>query len=116
VYLLGKRINGGLTGLTAAACYGFLSTNISVLGFATHVSHFVVLFTVGGLLTFLRAQQKGGGFGSYLLAGVLGGAAVAVKQAALFLILVPVVSMMYAWFTAKPKPPLRNLTVSLGGF
>jgi hypothetical protein len=116
IYLLGKRISGGLTPIVAAAAYAFMSTNISVLGFATHVTHFVVLFTIGGLLILFRTGQRGGSLAGYLLAGVVSGAALAVKQAALLLILAPVCSMIVTYFAAKPRKPVRDLALPLGGF
>ena len=58
VFLLGRRLFGELAGLVAAASYALLSTSPSVLGFAGHATHFVVLAALGGVLLLLRAIES----------------------------------------------------------
>src|ERR1035438_7767814 len=53
VFLLARRLFGPLAGLSAAASYALLSTSPSVVGFAGHATHFVVLPAVGGILLLL---------------------------------------------------------------
>ena len=55
VFLLTRRLFGPLAGLVAAASYALLSTSPSVVGFAGHATHFVVLPAVGGILLLLMA-------------------------------------------------------------
>src|ERR1039457_2119572 len=55
VFLLTRRLFGPLAGLVAAASYALLSTSPSLLGFAGHATHFVVLPAVGGILLLLMA-------------------------------------------------------------
>jgi 4-amino-4-deoxy-L-arabinose transferase-like glycosyltransferase len=73
VFLLGRRLFGPLAGLIAAASYALLSTSPSVLGFAGHATHFVVLLAVGGILLLLMAIETKRlwlFFGSGLLLGL----------------------------------------------
>jgi 4-amino-4-deoxy-L-arabinose transferase-like glycosyltransferase len=56
--LLGLRLFGRLAGLTAAAAYALLSLSPSVLGFAGHATHFVVLPAVAALLVLLKLRDE----------------------------------------------------------
>jgi hypothetical protein len=85
VYLLAERLFDPLAGIAAATSYGLLSIDPSVMGFAGHATHFVVLASVGGILLLLRAVDSGGLwtlFGS----GVLMGLAFLMKQPGIFLV------------------------------
>ena len=55
VFLLARRRFGPLAGLVAAASYALLSTSPSVVGFAGHATHFVVIAALGGTLLLLTA-------------------------------------------------------------
>ncbi len=84
VFLLALR----LAGLTAAACagasYAVLSVSPTVLGFAGHATHFVVLMAMAGIVLLLKALDEDGGwlfFGS----GVFFGLAFLMKQPGLLL-------------------------------
>jgi hypothetical protein len=57
IYLLARRLFGSLAGVVAAASYALLSTSPSVLGFAGHATHFVVIAAVGGILLLLKAIE-----------------------------------------------------------
>ena len=57
VFLLARRLFGPLAGLVAGASYALLSTSPSVLGFAGHATHFVVLPALAGILLLLRAIE-----------------------------------------------------------
>lgn len=83
MYVLGRRLFGGLAGLVAAASYALLSTSSSVLGFAAHAAHFVVLAAVTALIFTLKAKESGR-LPDYFLAGVLAGLAFLCKQPGLF--------------------------------
>jgi len=58
VYMLAARLSGRLAGLVAAASYALLSTSFSVLGFAAHATHFVVMSALAGILLLLRATES----------------------------------------------------------
>jgi len=79
VYLLGARLFGALAGVVACACYGLLSVSPSVLGFAGHATHFVLLPALGGLLLLLTAVESGR-LWTYLGSGALLGLAAVMKQ------------------------------------
>jgi len=73
VFLLARRLFGQLAGLVAAASYALLSTSPSVVGFAGHATHFVVLPALGGVLLLLMAIETRRTwlfFGSGLLLGL----------------------------------------------
>jgi 4-amino-4-deoxy-L-arabinose transferase-like glycosyltransferase len=80
VFILARRLTDFLGAAAAAASYACLSLSPSVLGLATHASHFVVLATLAGLVFLLRPRNRVSLiFGSGLLFGI----AVLMKQPAL---------------------------------
>ncbi|MGD0584309.1 MAG: glycosyltransferase family 39 protein [Oryzomonas sp.] len=58
VYLLSLRLFDRNTAMICCACYTTLSLSWSVLGFVAHATHFVVLFTLAGLILLLLALEK----------------------------------------------------------
>jgi hypothetical protein len=83
IFILGRRLFGPLAGFVAAASYALLSTSTSVLGFAAHATHFVVLAAVAALIFTLKAKESRRPL-HYFLAGVLAGLAFLCKQPGLF--------------------------------
>lgn len=79
LFLLALRLSGALAGVVAAASYATLSVNPSVLGFAGHATHFVVLFAIAGILVLLKAIHKSR-LGLFFLSGVLLGLSFLMKQ------------------------------------
>jgi len=57
VFYLAAQLFGTLAGAVAAASWALLSTAPSVLGFAAHATHFVVLAALAGILVLLRAIE-----------------------------------------------------------
>jgi hypothetical protein len=57
LYAIVARLFGTLAGVIAGWSYALLSTHQSVLGFAAHATHFVVLAALIGLILLLRAQE-----------------------------------------------------------
>jgi Dolichyl-phosphate-mannose-protein mannosyltransferase len=55
MFLLGRRLLGEASGVTAAVAFALLSLSPSVMGLAAHATHFVVLAALGGILFLLRA-------------------------------------------------------------
>jgi predicted membrane-bound mannosyltransferase len=86
VFLLALRIAGLTAAAGAAASYASLALSPTVLGFAGHATHFVVLMAMAGLLLLLKALDEGGlwlFFGS----GVFFGLAFLMKQPGLLLVI-----------------------------
>ena len=78
VALIGRRLFGTTGAVCAGTVYAVLSTSPSVLGFAAHATHFVVLAAAGGFLLLLESEGAPG----WLLAtsGALSGTAFLMKQ------------------------------------
>ena len=94
IYLLGRRLSGGIAGLIAAACYGLLSLSPSVLGLAAHATHFVTLLQDCRFALCLWTYFEGR---SRLLfwSGLLFGLAFVMKQQAIFYI--PFGALIVIW-------------------
>ena len=84
LYGLAWRIYGPRAGLAAAAAYALLSVSAGVLGHAGHATQFVNAFLLAGLYVLVRHEPPRWGW--IVLAGVLLGAAVLMKQHALFIV------------------------------
>ena len=79
VFLLARRLFGPFAGLVAAASYALLSTSPSVVGFAGHATHFVVLPALGGILLLLMGIDAKR-IWLFFCSGVLLGLAFLMKQ------------------------------------
>ena len=79
VFLLARRLFGGLAGVVAAASYALLSTSPSVLGLAAHATHFVVLAAIAGILLLLEAIDSNRAW-LFFCSGLLLGLAFLMKQ------------------------------------
>jgi 4-amino-4-deoxy-L-arabinose transferase-like glycosyltransferase len=84
VFLLAQKlagsICGSLAGFVAGATYAVLSNLPSLLGFAGHATHFVVLFALAGILVLLRALDARRGPLFFFCSGLLLGIAFLMKQ------------------------------------
>lgn len=90
VFLLGRHLMGVGGALIAAASFAILSTGQPVLGMHGHAEHFVILFSIPGLLMLLR-DAGGQERRRLIVAGVLLGTGVMMKQhGSAFLILAAV--------------------------
>ena len=86
IFFLGRRLLNTMAGLVAALSYSVLSVCPSVLGFAAHASHFVMLPVLGGILLLMRGRNRPG-LGRLFASGLLFGLALLMKQpGALFII------------------------------
>jgi hypothetical protein len=79
LFFLVKRLFGEIAGLVAASSYALLSTSASVLGFAAHATHFVVLAALSGILVLLTAMEQRS-LWLYFASGILLGLAFVLKQ------------------------------------
>jgi 4-amino-4-deoxy-L-arabinose transferase-like glycosyltransferase len=97
VFLLARRFLSDAAAVGAGAAYAFLSLSPSVLGFAGHATHFVVLPALGGVLALLYALRSGKGHG-YFWSGLLFGLAVLMKQPGVFFFLFGATYIIYHHF------------------
>jgi len=86
IFFLGRRLVNYTAGIAAAVSYAVLSVSPSVLGFAGHATHFVMLPVLGGTLLLLHdlSRQR---LGRLFAIGLLFGLALLMKQPAVFFIL-----------------------------
>jgi hypothetical protein len=80
VFLLTRRLAGPLAAFVAGSTYAVLSILPSVLGFAGHATHFVVLFALAGILVLLRALDGQRWLLLFFSSGLLMGLAFLMKQ------------------------------------
>ena len=101
LFLIGKRLIGELAGVAAAAAFAVLSLNHSVLGFAAHATHYVVLAALAGTLALLVALERNKA-PWYLTAGFLFGLAPVMKQPGAFFVLFGLLFLLYHLRAIRP--------------
>lgn len=79
IFLIGRRLWNPIAGIAAATAYAVLSLSPSVMGFAAHATHFVVLPMLGGVLLLLRPRERQD-VKRLMASGFLFGIAVLMKQ------------------------------------
>ena len=115
IFLLGRRLINSIAGIVAAMAYAVLSLSQSVLGFAAHASHFVMLPVVGGTLLLLN-DSDARNFERLFVSGLLFGTGLLMKQPAVFFILFGALYLLSKDLRRKPgwkRIVLRNLTFCL---
>ena len=95
IFLLGRRLFGTTAGLAAGASYAVLSVSPTVLGFAGHATHFVVLPVLCGVWLLLGTLDRPA-VARLFASGVLFGVAVLMKQSAIFFVLFGVLYLFYS--------------------
>jgi hypothetical protein len=115
MFLLARRLFGNLAGFVAGATYALLSTSESVLGFAGHATHFVVLPAVAGILLLLYALDHPALDSKrtflFFASGLLAGLAFLMKQPGIFFAIFSAIYMVVEEFQKRisprtdPKPP-----------
>src|SRR5438552_1497565 len=83
IFSLGRRLVNSVAGLAAGMSYAVLSVSPSVLGFAGHATHFVLLPVLGGTLLLPKTTDCRP-FGLVFASGMLFGLGVLMKQPAVF--------------------------------
>jgi 4-amino-4-deoxy-L-arabinose transferase-like glycosyltransferase len=134
IFFLGQQLVNSTVGLVAAMSYAVLSVSPSVLGFAGHATHFVLLPVLGGILLLLK--EKSGAtlqvalqerascklapqwaYGRLFASGLLFGLGVLMKQPAVFFALFGAIYLvsnnLYRRFHLE-KILLRTLIFSVG--
>ena len=94
IAVLGTRLFGRLAGVVAAAAYALLSLSPSVLGFAGHATHFVVLPAVAAFVLLLKLGE-GRETRLLVFCGLLLGTAFLMKQPGVLFTLFAAVYLLY---------------------
>ncbi len=108
VLLIGFRLVDWEAGLAAATIYAVLAINPAVMGLAAHASHFVVLFTLAGLLLLMRDTRLSS-FASIFISGLFLGVAVLMKQPGIMFLIFGFFWLVYR----ERKQPLPRLLLIL---
>jgi 4-amino-4-deoxy-L-arabinose transferase-like glycosyltransferase len=115
VFLVGRKLMSTAGALSSSAAYSVLSLGSSVLGFAAHATHLVVLPALGGSLLLLNAVKKRA-TAAFFLPGMLFGLAFIMKQPGLFFLLFGMAFMLFSHVSSETKPPAKDLLLSLSAF
>jgi 4-amino-4-deoxy-L-arabinose transferase-like glycosyltransferase len=107
LFFLARRVLGTASGAAvAASAFALLSVDRWVAGPLAHATHFVLLPAVGGLLVLLRAFESNR-WSTFLMAGMLFGTAVLMKQhGAAFLLLA---AALIIWFPRRQAAHLSSI-------
>jgi hypothetical protein len=79
IFLLGRKLCGGVGGAVASASFGIMSVSPEVLGMEAHANHFVILFAVPATLLLWKASEINRR-GTLFFSGLLYGMAFLMKQ------------------------------------
>ena len=116
IFFLGRLLVNYTAGIAAAASYAVLSVSPSILGFAGHATHFVMLPVLGGALLLLHESSRQR-LGRLFASGLLFGLALLMKQPAVFFVLfgaIYLVSKDVRQGFKLRRTFLRSLTFSAG--
>lgn len=116
IFFLGRRLVNSTAGIAAAASYAILSLSPSVLGLASHATHFVMLPVVAGVLLLLN-QSNRPAFSRLFGSGLLFGLGLLMKQPAVFFVLFGAIYLLCKdarGRLALKAIVLRNLTFGAG--
>jgi hypothetical protein len=116
IFLLGRQLMNSVVGLAAGMSYAVLSVSPSVLGFAGHATHFVLLPVLSGtLLVFNSAGRQA--LGRLFASGLLFGIGLLMKQPAVFFALFGAIYLVCNNLPHRFRPAkifLRTLIFSAG--
>ncbi len=116
VFFLGRRLMNPIAGLAAAMSYAVLSVNPSVLGFAGHATHFVLLPVLGGTLLLFSSSDRQR-LGKLFASGLLFGIGLLMKQPAVFFAAFGVIYLLYSNLHRRVRAKnilVQGLTFSVG--
>jgi hypothetical protein len=114
IYLLMRRFTTASAAFVAAVVFAVLSLSPTVLGFAGHATHFVMLMAMTGLWLLQKAIEKGKALWM-LAAGVLLGAAPLMKQSGIFFSFFGA-AVIVIWSVINDKGNMRRFTRTMGLF
>jgi hypothetical protein len=111
VFAVARHLLDDIAAVVSAICYALLSNSESVLGFAGHATHFVVLGAVAGIFYLLKALDSKQPI-DYLLSGFLMGVAFVMKQPGLvFAAFGFFILLLREWRQLKSLPGLARLAL-----
>src|SRR5205823_14137377 len=106
VLLIGLRLVNWETGLAAATTYVVLAINPAVMGLAAHATHFVIFFTLVGLVLLLGNSSS---LASTFISGLSLGVATLMKQPGIIFLIFGCFWLLYR----ERKQPLPRLSIIL---
>lgn len=112
VFLLFRRLCGPWVGALAGGGYALMSTSPTVLGLAGHATHYVLLFSLAGLVVLLRALESGRRR-TFFAAGVLLGLGILMKQSSAPFVLLALFTI--AWDGWRTSPVAWGRLVARAG-
>ena len=124
VYLLARKVMDDFPAAIAGGTYALLSLSSSVLGFAAHATHFVILPALGGVLLLLYAIERER-LHLYFLSGTLLGISFITKQPGIFFVLFGATWILWQHLSSRwsgsrdnnqSAYPVGTLVLKLGTF
>ena len=102
--------------LIASSIFAFLAINPAVFGFAAHATHFVMFFSLAGLVLLYRAFNRSK-LWHYFLSGLMFGLSVLMKQPAVFFVLFGVILLTKQYFnkSLQKKELIKSSIVFIAG-
>ncbi|HEU0046904.1 MAG TPA: glycosyltransferase family 39 protein, partial [Nitrososphaera sp.] len=114
-FYLTKRVAGDFGAVIAGGTYAVLSLSSSVLGFAAHATHFVVLPAMVGALLLLNVSERNKVLG-YFWPGGLFGLAFLMKQPGFFFILFGALYILCQPIPCESADRVKRRLFNLGAF
>jgi hypothetical protein len=99
LFFLGRLLAGNVAGLAAAAAWVVTSVSPNVFGNAAHLTHFVMLTVVAGLLLLWRGLETENRW-PLILGGICLGASIVVRQTSLIFV---AFGVLFFWLAARRK-------------
>ncbi|MEP6602682.1 MAG: glycosyltransferase family 39 protein [Spartobacteria bacterium] len=116
MFFLGRRLLDEIAGIAGAASYAILSLGPTVLGFAGHATHFVVLPALGGAILLLGALDRQS-IARFFWSGLFFGLAVIMKQPGAAFVMFGLSYIVFVQWKrpVEPRRLLLQVAVFLGG-
>ena len=110
IFFLGRKLAGNVAGLAAAAAWVVMSVSPGVYGNAGHLTHFVMLAVLGGLVLLWRALETGKAWMLWV-AGTCLGVSVVVRQTSVLFVFF---GLAFFWLTTRQNEKRNSRTAMIG--